>query len=1171
MSTQYRDNHPHSRPHTGTTVATLALTAALMMGALTGRGTAAAATQSPEPVDAVNTFIGTKGDGNTFPGASMPFGMVQVSPDTGHYAGYRWDDSRIRGFSLTHVSGVGCGLAGDQPMLPMIGRPSATDYAKYALPYSHDSEKASPGRYEVQLDDPDGAITVELTATQRTAMQRYTFAPSAQSGVMINVGQALHGVQSTVHVVDSRTIDTTITGNSFCRSTEPYTLYVRTVFDRDMTSFKTWTGNTYSDSKDATGDGRHGVWVGFDTTTDRDVVATSAVSWVDAAGATKNLAAEATTSFDDTAAAARQTWVDRLGRVSVTGGSDEQRRTFYSSLYRSLLGPTRGDDVDGRYRGWDDRIHTTDGYGYYQTSSLWDTYRAQIQLLALVAPTEARDQTISLILQGEQGGWLPKWGYATVETNIMTGDPVTPQIVAAHQLGLLKGWEDRAWAQLTRNADGVPPEDSPSLGRAANEFYLAHGYVPHEMQPCPTTGDCDFEQGGSATLEYAVADAAMAVMAKSLGKDADYQRYAQRSASWRNVFTPDTRFPRARDAKGVFVGNPDPAWSVGFHEGTAWQYQWLVPQNIPSLISEIGGDDATNKRLDEFFAYDQLLKNPEVTARNVWVNSAYDYYGQKHYNPQNEPDLHSPYVYLWTGQPWKTADVVRAALTLFRDGPDGITGNDDVGTMSAWHVLSSLGIYPAMAGTDQYVIGSPIFDSATIQLGAPFGSGKLVINAPQTSATARYVQSVTLDGQPLNQSWITSSQLASGATVNVAMGESRSQWGVGQDARPPAVVPTDGLPGRQDLQIGVTSSDPLGVLVGTAREIKATATITVTNTGPVTGTVSFHAPAGITVTGKPTLFTVQGDGTPQVVTIPLTISVPADAKPGDVDVTVTVTAQGKKASDVLTVSVVDTSCAAAGSQCILDLDDAYDLDGVAPSSGAAGQGNLDGMGWAYAQELLPTPGVHLVGDTAVKIPDTSGTAPNFVSKAATFNVGHQVDRVTLLAAAVGGDAAFVPFTLTYADGSKDTATIMGVTDWCTSSPHFADRLAWHMDQRVQENKGLVGPACNLWLVDVPTDATKTLDTISWQGDDRMRIMAATARLAETSDTPDPGDTSTPDPGDTSTPEPGNTPDVPKPDHPLPSSPSPTGSPSQSPRPSGDQRHKPDAPPHKPSSLPNTGN
>lgn len=393
--------------------------------------------------------------------------------------------------------------------------------------------------------------------------------------------------------------------------------------------------------------------------------------------------------------------------MKAQGGSDELRRTFYSSLYRSFLAPNIGSDVDGRYTGWDQKTHravAADGaFTYYQNWSLWDTYRTQAQLLSLLAPRESRDMAISVLRIDAESGWLPKWGYGTVETNIMTGDPVTPFLTNAYQQGLLKGHEEEAYRALKKNADGVPPTDSAPVGREANVQYLKDGFAPYiKDRPHAKPGDSDFDHGASATLEYALSDAMLGEMARDLGHDADAKRYEDRAQNYRKIFDSSTGFFRARDASGAFTGPADPAQSEGFHEGTSWQYQWLVPQDLPGMVGLIGGKDAANQRLDSFFAYDKLLADPAKTAREVWVNGPYAYYNADKYNPQNEPDLIAPYTYLSTGQPWKTTDVVHAALTLFTDAPTGMTGNDDLGTMSAWMVLSSIGVFPVQPGTDTW-------------------------------------------------------------------------------------------------------------------------------------------------------------------------------------------------------------------------------------------------------------------------------------------------------------------------------------------------------------------------------------------------------------------------------------------------------------------------------------
>ncbi|MFC8416025.1 GH92 family glycosyl hydrolase [Streptomyces coelicoflavus] len=763
--------------------ATAAAAAALLASALAVP--AAQAAPDGPLTDLVNPFIGTENEGNTYPGAAVPFGMVQFSPDTGHNTGYDHSDTHIRGFSLVHLSGVGCGLGGDLPVLPTTGDVTETDYAKYAASFNHDDEEASPGYYRVGLDS---GVDAELTATERTGVQRYTFPATDKANVLLNAGQSLHrNISAEVEVLDSRTVRTAITGSGFCQDTKPYTVYTITRFDRPFASYGTWDDGTVTAGSKTGGDG---AYVRFDTTKDRTVEATTALSYVDARGAARNLRAEGGHSFDHVRRGAQRTWEKRLDDVRVRGGDDTLRRTFYSSLYRSFLAPNVGSDVDGRYTGWDQEIHRAKGFTYYQNWSLWDTYRTQSQLLSLLAPREARDMAISVIKIDEESGWLPKWGYGTVETNIMTGDPVTPFLTNAYQQGLLHGWEEKAYRALKKNADGVPPTDSPAVGREANREYLADGFAPYvKGRPHAKPGDSDYDHGASATLEYALSDAMLSRMARDLGHDADAERYAERAQSYRNVFDPSTGFFRARDAEGAFTGPADPAQSEGFHEGTSWQYQWLVPQDLPGMIDLIGGTEAANERLDSFFAYDRLLADPAKTARKVWVNGPYDYYNADKYNPQNEPDLIAPYTYLSTGQPWKTTDVVHAALTLFTDTPTGMTGNDDLGTMSAWNVLSSIGIFPIQPGYDTWGLSTPVFDRVDLTLDRRYyPRGALTITAPGTSDTDRYVQSARADGSAYARTWLTTDALRSVRSLAFTVGPQPSGWGTSTEAVPPPLT-----------------------------------------------------------------------------------------------------------------------------------------------------------------------------------------------------------------------------------------------------------------------------------------------------------------------------------------------------------------------------------------------
>ncbi|MFJ4124310.1 GH92 family glycosyl hydrolase [[Kitasatospora] papulosa] len=770
---------------------TAAAAAALLGGAVAAPASADGAGHAERGrlTDLVNPFIGTENEGNTYPGAAVPFGMVQFSPDTGHNTGYDYSETHIRGFSTVHISGVGCGLGGDLPVLPTTGDITSTDNAVYAAGFSHDDEKAGPGTYQVGLDT---GIKAELSATERTGVQRYTFPATDKANVLINAGQSLHRTVNTeVEILDDRTVRTAITGSGFCQDTKPYTVYTVTRFDRPFTVSGTWKGDTVTEGSTASSAGgeRNGAFVRFDTAKDRTVEATTAISYVDAKGAALNLRAEGGRSYDRVARAAQAAWEDRLDDVRAKGGSETLRRTFYSSLYRSFLAPNIGSDVDGRYTGWDQRIHKAKGFTYYQNWSLWDTYRTQAQLLSLLAPHESRDMAISVIKIDEDSGWLPKWGYGTVETNIMTGDPVTPFLTNAYQQGLLKGYEEQAYRALKKNADGVPAADSAPVGREANKEYLADGFAPYiKGRAHVKPGDSDYDHGASATLEYALSDAMLGRMAKELGHDQDAARYAERAQNYRKIFDSSTGFFRARDANGDFTGPADPARSEGFHEGTSWQYQWLVPQDLPGMVSLIGGTDAANERLDSFFAYEQLLQDPSKTAREVWVNGPYDYYNADKYNPQNEPDLIAPYTYLSTGQPWKTTDVVHAALTLFTDTPTGMTGNDDLGTMSAWNVLSSIGVFPVQPGTDTWGLSTPVFERVDLTLDRRYyPEGALTVKAPGTSDSARYIRSARTDGAAYGKTYLTTEDIRRTRELSFEVGSTPSGWGTSADAAPPAL------------------------------------------------------------------------------------------------------------------------------------------------------------------------------------------------------------------------------------------------------------------------------------------------------------------------------------------------------------------------------------------------
>ncbi|MNM33645.1 Glycosyl hydrolase family 92 [compost metagenome] len=774
----------------------------------------------------VNTFIGSKDDGNTYPGASAPFGLIQVSPIGSHYAGWRYDDEKIRGFGHSFISGAGCWEQGGQvSVLPVTGSigpggdfdtadAKRFDHKNYASSYSHDGEVGQAGYYKVRLTNY-GGIDVETTARTRAASERYTFsAGSGQGHVLVNLGQAneRHSViGSVVDVVGDRAVEGKLVTKSFCGGHQ-YTTWFRIEFDRPFKAFGTWGegGGLPNARHSMEGELKpNGAWLSFDLADGRAVTATSAISHVDAEGARNNLRADGMQGdtllgFDRMRTLAQQAWRKELDAVRVQGGTADDRTVLYTALYHALLQPMTGSDADGRYRGYDDGIHRADGWTYYEYFSLWDTYRTQNQWLAMTRPDVARDIGRSVLAINEQGGWLPRWGYANFETNIMTGDPVTPFLVDLWRFGALDGREADAWAALRRNAFSMPPMNSRFAGRSGNASYLANGYVAYD-RAFPSKGmDVDPHHGGSATLEYALADCALAQMADGLGHADDAKTLRERGGNWHKVWDADVRdaetgftgFPRPRAEGGQWYtpadGHYSPRSQHGFHEGTGWQYQWLAQQDMPGLVSAMHGREQAGRRLDAFFAYDALVQAPLTAARKEWVVGPYSYYNQYRYNPNNEPDLHSPWMYTLIGQPWKTATVVRAAQQLFTNAPNGVTGNDDLGTMSAWYLFSALGLYPAVPGSGELLLHAPRFSNAQIQL----GNGRtLQLQAPGADGRSlQYIQGVQFNGKPQTQVWLDWEQLRQGGTLRFALGAQAPEqgWGTAVSDLPVSYCATPG-------------------------------------------------------------------------------------------------------------------------------------------------------------------------------------------------------------------------------------------------------------------------------------------------------------------------------------------------------------------------------------------
>ncbi len=706
---------------------------------------------APDLARHVDPMVGTFAPGFTVPGAATPFGMTQVSPDTGGpvaYSGYSYHDPQIQGFSFVHLSGPGVKKAGDIPLMPTVGAVTSSDPRRYAATYDHATEKASPGAYDVQLGN---GTAVELAATTRTGMQRYTFPPVPQANVLLDVSRSVEGVHAgSLEIVDEDTVRGWARGR--------YPVFFEADFSRPFTSFGTWSGAALTPgSKAATGHGVGG-WVSFDALTSQTVEVSVGISFVDADGAHANLAAERG-SFDDLRVAARQDWNRELAKAQVSGGSAVDERTFYTAFYHSLLHPNVFNDVDGRYLGFDGAVRTAEGRTQYANFSSWDTYKAQNQLLASIWPDRYRDMLLSLLADAREGGKLPRWGEQNFDAAHMSGDPAIPTIVDGFCRGVL---------------DGVDPAEIEALYAEMKELvdrrqpaWQTHGYVPLQTS----------DSGAGTTLEYGVADFSLALMADALGRPEDAARYAGLATNYRNLLdVDDTKWIRPRNADGSWLTPFDPALDeTGFQEGNSWQYSWLAPHDARGLFDRMGGDAKAVERLDTHFSEAVGSKVPVAVAEAQNRATLFGLvYRTNQYAPGNEHDLQTSWMYAHAGQPSKVQSVQRQIQGVFRPTIDGLPGNDDLGSLSAWYVWSALGLGPVTPGAPVYVLGSPVFERAALDLP---GKKDVVIEAPGASLAGKYVQSATLGGASLDSAWLTHSALRKGGTLRLQMGLQPSIWG----------------------------------------------------------------------------------------------------------------------------------------------------------------------------------------------------------------------------------------------------------------------------------------------------------------------------------------------------------------------------------------------------------
>ena len=787
---------------------TVGLAAAVLPAAPSPAGAAPShtVTASSDPAASVDPFIGTGyGPGQiaaigTFPGADLPSGMVQWSPDTpttnpdlGVSGGYYYPLDTIDGFSLDHLSGAGCSALEDFPVVPFAGPVRVappTDPSIYQPTFSHSQESASPGYYSVTMSD---GVTVELTVTDRTGIGRFTFPPGVTPSILVDPEASEGGFASgDVSVTGDDAFSGSDVSGDFCSAPGNYSAHFAATFETPFRTEGTWEAGALSTGDGHAGGTEPGVYATFPAAAHGPTTVTMKVglSYTSVSDASANLRAEQPGwDFGAVRAAATRTWNRALSRIDVTGGTPAQRQVFTTALYHALLSPSLLSDDNGDYPGLDGRVHVARGYPQYTDVSGWDVYRSEVPLLAMVEPATADGLVESLVRDASQdGGLLPRWELVDISENEMGGDSADPIIAGAYAFGARDYDADVALADMVHGADTTTPPAAADgyVERPGLSGYLADGYVPSDVGDVPLLTSSTSPDSASVTLEYAVDDFAVSQLAGELGKRTTATRFLQRSGNWRHLIDPATDQVAPRAADGSFPsGWPagsftltqtlagygiDGVGQVGFQEGDATQYTWSVPQDLAGLITDLGGRAAATTRLEQFLS--QLSAGP---------TAPYDWAG-------NEDNLEVPFEGDYTGAPWLTEQATTSILDqYYTTASDGEPGNDDLGAMSSWAVWSMLGLYPETPGSPVLVTTTPTFASATIHLG---DGHVLTVKATQEQPGAGYISSMHVDGKVSERTWLPGRMATAGGTVTETLVDRAANgWGTAPSDAPPSYAP----------------------------------------------------------------------------------------------------------------------------------------------------------------------------------------------------------------------------------------------------------------------------------------------------------------------------------------------------------------------------------------------
>jgi len=733
----------------------------------------------------VKPLVGTLGEGNTYPGAQVPFGMVQLSPDTekwlwGAASGYEYSDSTIYGFSMTHLHGTGIPDMGDILFMPTVGtthiRPGKKDFTEpgYLSAFSHKNETAEIGYYSVLLDDYN--VQAELTSTNRAGMMRYTYPESDSAHVVLDLSHVLRFdvVWSNVRVENG----TTITGMHQVKgwAKERY-VYFAAEFSRPFDdvrifsngkevkydSYKTYR---FRSSKEAAGPDIQFV-ADYKTSESEQILVKVGISPISTSNAMTNLKAEMPHwNFEQIVQDSKDLWNVELAKFDVEG-TQKQKETFYTAAYHAFMSPTTYFDVDRSYRGLDQNIHQAEGFDNYTVFSLWDTYRATHPLFCLTQADRNANMINSMLKHYQQSPdqLLPIWSFWNNETWCMIGYHAVPVIVDAYFKGV-KGvdWELAYEACV---ASATHPEYD------ATKEYEELGYVPYDLE----------NESVSKTLEYAYDDYCIARMAKALGKESDYKRFTKRAMAYKNVFDKEIGWMRPKDSRGEWMPDFDTHHFKhlgAFTEGTTWQYTWTVPHDVKGLIELYGSDQAFTTKLDSVFAYSSGKDYKGVDDIHGRIGE---------YWHGNEPSHHVTHLYSYAGQPWKTQQLTRHIIdTQYGNEPGSLCGNDDCGQMSAWYIFNAMGFYPVCPGSDEYIITSPALPAVNMTL----SNGKMLsMKANHFSKENVYIQSVKINGMDWNKSWFSYHDIKNGGTIEFVLGNTPNKnWGVAKADLPPSFSDT---------------------------------------------------------------------------------------------------------------------------------------------------------------------------------------------------------------------------------------------------------------------------------------------------------------------------------------------------------------------------------------------